>query len=173
MKIIKRLSQAVAHWRIGTKLTAAFAAVLVLTMASGLFGIVGLSRVNVASDDLANRYLPLLGHATALRAAALDYRDQEMKHARAADASYMAEYEDKMAAAREVVNKNQSEIERLAAGEAQRESTAAFVKAWAEYQKVSQRVVALSRETSPTMRVTSAMAPPRCRSMRPSWRSTI
>jgi methyl-accepting chemotaxis protein len=81
---------------IGTRLAVAFGTVMLLMATLGASALVSLARVNGASSELAMKWLPSVGQLAAARMAMVEYRELELKHARAADASYRAEYEDKM-----------------------------------------------------------------------------
>jgi methyl-accepting chemotaxis protein len=92
MKMIAHAMDRFAHVRIGVRLTMAFAIVLTLTALLGAAAIVNLSRVSQTSGELADKWLPSVRDTGEARAALLEVRELEVKHSRAADASYMAEY---------------------------------------------------------------------------------
>ncbi|MEO6280996.1 methyl-accepting chemotaxis protein [Roseateles sp.] len=81
------------------KLALAFGWLLLLSAGLGLASLTSLSRVHEASGELALRSLPGAGHLAGARAALLEYREFEFKHATAADAGYMDEYAEKVGAA--------------------------------------------------------------------------
>ena len=76
-----------------------YAAVLLLTLASGGFSVFALGQVQETANTLGNKWLPSAGHMAATRAAVLEYREFEVKASRAADNSYLSEYQEKMTAA--------------------------------------------------------------------------
>ncbi|MEO7404928.1 MAG: MCP four helix bundle domain-containing protein, partial [Burkholderiales bacterium] len=131
--------------RIGLKLTCAFTLVLALTVAIGGSALLSLSKVNTTSAELADKWLPSAGHLSVLRAAMLDYRELTDKHTKSPDASYMAEYEDKMAVALKVVDTTIAAYEKLIASVEERDLFATLVRAWSEHLKISKGVVELSR----------------------------
>ncbi len=145
-KLFSRLAAAYAALGTRTQLFAAFAAVLVLTAAVGLLGLVGLQRVDADARELSGKWLPGVGHLASARAAALEGRDFEVKHSRATDKSYHAEYEDKVKAATKVFADALAGYDKLVAGDDERKLAQQLNKTWAEYQKAQQRVIALGRE---------------------------
>ncbi|HVK33058.1 MAG TPA: methyl-accepting chemotaxis protein [Burkholderiaceae bacterium] len=144
--LISRLAAAYAALGTRTQLFGAFAAVLVLTAAVGLLGLVGLQRVDSDARELSGKWLPGVGHLASARAAALEARDFEIKHSRATDKSYHAEYEDKIKSATKTFGDALAGYEKLVAGDDERKFAQQLAKTWAEYQKAQQRVVALGRE---------------------------
>ena len=77
-------------------------------------------------------------------------RDFEIKHSRTDDRSYQSEYEEKFAAARQTAVTALAAYKALVVGEDEAKLMAAFDKAWAEYQKFSQQVLALGRDKKQT-----------------------
>ncbi len=149
MKFTARIS----HWfnglRLGARLSLGFAAVLALSALIGGSAIVNLDRVNQASAHLAGKWLPGVRDTTAARAALLDHRDLEIKHARAADASYMAEYEDKMKEAAATLSSSLQDLEKLVDTPESNKLAAAFKAKWDEYQGAARKVVELGRAGKP------------------------
>lgn len=131
--------------RVGRKLTLSFCTVLALTVVIGISGVLSLSKLNHESTEMANKWMPSVGYSTSARAAALDVRDYEIKHARAADAGYMEEYEEKMRANLAIVNTQLAGLEKLVSERNEKKLFAEFQKKWKEYLVVNQRVVALGR----------------------------
>jgi methyl-accepting chemotaxis protein len=121
----------------------AFGLVIGLTALLGGASVYNLARVNQTSAELAEKWLPGVGHLSAARAAALEFREWEKKHALAADASYRAEYEDKLKEAGAAVATQQAEHARLLAGDEERQRAAAFAAKWTEYQGVAKKVLDL------------------------------
>ena len=96
MKFAMGIKSRLLDMRLSHQLRAAF---VVLNVATGVVcavALVGLMRVGDANDALANRWLPSLGKLSDARVAILNSREFEVKHGRAADASYYAEYEEKI-----------------------------------------------------------------------------
>ncbi|WP_140629570.1 methyl-accepting chemotaxis protein [Methylibium rhizosphaerae] len=64
---------------VGAKLGAAFAAVLILMVASGLFSIFQLGRVNDAAAEMATNWLPSVKHTLSMAQAVTSYRQREFR----------------------------------------------------------------------------------------------
>ena len=142
------LTSLVRRWamlRIGTRLALAFATVLLLTAALGSFSFFALDRVNQASNDLAVKWLPSVGHMAKARSAMLEAREFEVKLARAADASYLAEYEEKMKTAMASVAEHLRGYDSLPRDPEEAELAGKLVKAWADYQTVNAKVLGLAK----------------------------
>ena len=129
--------------RVGSQLLSAFSLVLVLTAALGTLSLMALARVSQASDELAIKWMPAVGHIAAIRAATLEFRELEVKHSVATDASYMAEYEDKIKAATERIVRGQAQYKDLVADDAERALLATYDKAWTEYRKFDAQVLGM------------------------------
>jgi methyl-accepting chemotaxis protein len=128
---------------IGARLTGAFGLVLSCTAILSGAAIFNLARVNQTSSELADKWLPGVSHAQTIRAAVLTFRELEVKHAHAPDASYRAEYEDKM---KEIAAAVQAEIDagaKLGGDDEERKLDTAFQTTWGEYRKHARRVVEL------------------------------
>jgi methyl-accepting chemotaxis protein len=139
------LFRALAHLRLGAKLTLAFGVVLAFSAVIGGSSLWRLSEVNHESSELGRHWLPAVGHANRMRAAVLEFRDFESKHANATDEAYLAEYEDKMAAARSRIEEEVAAYKTLPVNQQEKELLAAFDKTWADYQTVNKNVVAMMR----------------------------
>jgi methyl-accepting chemotaxis protein len=75
----------------------------------------------------------------------LEVRELEVKHARAADASYMSEYEDKLKVALASTKTSIDAFTAMTSGEEETKLIKAFDKAWAEYLTAQQKVLSLGR----------------------------
>ena len=160
-----------ASLKIGTQLFGAFALVLVLSVGLGLFSLVQLARLNAVSGELAHKWMDSVGHTTTIRSVALDIRALEVKHAHAADAGYMDEYEEKMKPAFAAVGENMKGFEALIGqDEEQKKLSDAFTKAWSDYAVINAKVIQLGRakkhedavdigEGPPSLRRTTRLPP--------------
>ena len=149
MKLLSRFTAGFDGMRIGTRLTLAFATVLVLTAVLGAASVMNLTRVNTASQELASKWLPSVGALGSARAAMLEYRDFEMKHARAADSSYRAEYEDKLKEAGARVQAQLDAHAQLPAAEDERMLAATAAAKWKEYLGFASKVQEFGRQEKP------------------------
>jgi len=146
MKLLSQLKAGFDGMRIGTRLTLAFASVLTLTAILGAASVMNLTRVNHASEELASKWLPSVGALGSARAAMLEYRDFEMKHARAADSSYRAEYEDNL---KEIGARVLAHLEtqaKLPAADDERALTVAAAAKWKEYLGFASKVQEFGRQ---------------------------
>jgi methyl-accepting chemotaxis protein len=146
MKRFAGLSGLLGGATLRQQLALAFGTLLALLLVLGITSIVKLGQVNAAASDLAEKWLPGVAHANAMRSALLEFREFEVKHTKAPDASYHAEYEDKMAAASARVGTEMEAYGKFVRGEAETALFDAFRKSWADYDKFAKRVVALGRE---------------------------
>ncbi len=146
MKLLSRLGAAFARLRVAQQLFVAFFAVLALAVVMGATAIVGLKRVDTEAMALNDKWLQGVGHLAAMRAAAVESRDFEIKHSRAADRSYHAEYEEKLGAAAKAAASALAAYEALVAGDAERETFAKLTKGWKAYEDAQKKVVALGRD---------------------------
>jgi methyl-accepting chemotaxis protein len=94
------------HMGLRARLVAAFGIVLLLGLINGGMGWLGLSWLQSNNEMLSGVWLPADRQLSQLRDAVQSGREWEVKHVNAADASYMAEYEDKM-------KENQQAFDRL------------------------------------------------------------
>jgi len=145
MNIAARFTHWFAGLRIGVRLTLAFATVLIFTAVLGGASVVNLAQVNQTSGRLAGKWLPSVSDTHAMRTAILEFRELEVKHARAADDSYRSEYEDKMKEALAHVSERLASYDKLVAGEEERKLADGFKAKWAEYQGFAKKVVDLGR----------------------------
>ncbi len=145
MKRYLRVPNFVANLRIGLQLSLAFAVVLCLTALSGGAAVLNLALVNQTSTELAHKWLPLVGHASSARIAVLEFRELELKHTRAADASYRTEYEDKMKEASALATTQMGALTALLREPDELKAAEQFHAKWKDYLTVNQRVVSLGK----------------------------
>jgi methyl-accepting chemotaxis protein len=145
MKRFFQLPKFLAHLRIGTQLSLAFAVVLCLTAFSGAAAIFNLARVNQTSDELAHKWLPAVGHISNARIAVLEFRELELKHTRATDAGYRTEYEEKMKEANTVASTQMQAASALLLAPAEVKLAEQFKAKWMDYLAVNKRVLDLGK----------------------------
>jgi methyl-accepting chemotaxis protein len=146
MKSLSGAFGALGRLRVGQQLFGAFAVVLLLTAAVGGLGLYSLVRVDAQAEALASKWLKGVGLLAQTRAAVLESRDFEVKHGRAADRSYHAEYEDKMKEAGQRIATHLSDYAALVTGDEERALLTSLNKEWATYLQAQQKVVALGRD---------------------------
>ena len=145
MKIFNSLSRWAASFKIGTQILVAFTLLIVLTAALGGYAILQMSKVKSASAALNDRWMPGIGHATAIRASLIDLRELQVKHVNAADAGYMEEYEGKMKALTTLVEKHLADHQKLIPDVQDRTAFDNVTKSWKSFLDVNQKVVSLGR----------------------------
>jgi methyl-accepting chemotaxis protein len=146
MKLLSRLGAAFARLRVAQQLFAAFFAVLALAAVMGATAIVGLHRVDAQAMALNDKWLQGVGHLAAMRAALVESRDFEIKHSRATDRSYHAEYEEKLGAAAKAAAAALTAYGTLLTSDAERETFAKLSKGWKAYEDAQKKIVALGRD---------------------------
>ncbi len=149
MNLFNRISRWTAGFKIGTQLVVAFTLLIVLTVALGGYAILQLSKVKGASDALNTHWMPSIGHTTKIRASLIDLRELQIKHAQAADAGYMDEYEEKMKALTASVEQHAKDYKTLITGEDDAALFDKFTNAWKAYLDTNQKVIALGRAQKP------------------------
>ncbi len=143
MKLRQNALDGFASMTIGARLMLAFGVVISLTVVLGAAGVFNLTRVNSTSAELAEKWLPSVGHLSSARMALLEFRELEVKHAHAADASYRSEYEDKLKTVGANVGLHQAEHAKLLSSDEERKLAAAFAGKWTEYQATAKKVLDL------------------------------
>jgi methyl-accepting chemotaxis protein len=131
---------------IGIRLGGAFGTLLLLMALLGGFAMLGLHRVSGASSELASKWLPSVSLLAGARTAMLEYRELELKHTRAADASYRVEYEDKMKEVSATVAARMDDYSRLPATDAERKRFDQLKTRWIDFLGIDKKVQDLGRE---------------------------
>ncbi|WP_157264282.1 MCP four helix bundle domain-containing protein [Azohydromonas aeria] len=83
--------------KLGTRLSLAFAALVLLTIAVGGLALVQLSGMNTRTQDIAENWLPSIKMLGEMRTAANQLRRQEADHVLSVEAAEMAAIEGRMA----------------------------------------------------------------------------
>ena len=145
MKLMSALAGPLARLGFGQRLALAFAVVLTLTAALGAASVFNLSRVHRSAVDLSDKWLPSVGALAAARMAILEVREFEVKHSHAADASYRAEYEDKLKEVLAKVSVSLADYGKIGHDADGIKLADAFAAKWQEYLGFHQKVIALGR----------------------------
>ena len=132
--------------RVSQQLYGAFAALLLLTAAVGGLALVDLSRVDAQARALAEKWLAGVGQLAATRSALIETRELEIKHSRAQDRSYQAEYEDKIAQANQSVATALAAYAGLVTSDDERALLATLKKDWASYEQAQHKILAFGRD---------------------------
>jgi methyl-accepting chemotaxis protein len=142
----QRLAGFIGRRPLAHQLFGAFGIVLVLTALVGVAADLGLARVNVAAQTLSTQRLPGVGELANARIGMLGAREFEVKHSRASDASYHAEYEDKLKEQAKAVADALVAFDDYTPGGEQQALLDSVRKAWADYLGAQARVVKLGRD---------------------------
>ena len=134
-----------ARLGLAARLNLGFGLGVVLAVAVGAVGLVGLNQVGNRTGELSGRWLPGVAQLAAGRAAVLEARDHEIRHSRTSDRSYHAEYEEKITAALKTVETELGAYAAKASDEEAAQRLADFRKAWTAYLQAQQKVLQLGR----------------------------
>ncbi|MBL8331259.1 MAG: MCP four helix bundle domain-containing protein [Rubrivivax sp.] len=136
-----------SRWSVRAQLTTAFGLLIVLCLAVGAVGQLGMMRVGQQAAALHAKWLAGVGHLSDARTGMVDARAYEVKHSRAEDRSYHSEYEEKIAHSRAAASKGLDAYAALlgAEGSDEHKQFAALQKSWAAYNKALDTVVALGK----------------------------
>ena len=145
MKRLSVMAGPLARLGFGQRLALAFAVVLALTATLGGASVLNLSRVYQSSTDLSDKWLPSVGALAVARVAILEVHELEMKHSRAVDASYRAEYEDKLQEALAKVSASVADYGKIPHDADGTKLAEAFAAKWKEYLGFHQKVIELGR----------------------------
>jgi methyl-accepting chemotaxis protein len=145
MKTMQNTSSRLEKLGIGTKLGLAFATVLLFTAVLGGAALLALDRVNSEAKTLATKWLPAVGDLATARAFLLEFRELEVKHTRAADASYMAEYEEKLGPALQAANKSIANYTARPLVSDETALLATLTKSLTEYLDFHKKIIAMGR----------------------------
>ena len=131
--------------RLARKLALAFASILALTTALGLFALQGVRRVNAASADVGGHWLPSVRHSLAMGKAIAEYRGAEALLVLSPSAADRDGYVAEMDTHRDEVGQASRRLMAQLATKDDSAAYAAFTTAWAAYQQTSTRVVAAGK----------------------------
>jgi len=99
--------------KIATKLIVSFGAVLLLTLAMGVSGIYSMSRVNQASSDIAENWMPSVRAVMELRTDVGEVRRWELAHMLNDDEKSMSDYEKRTEDALALMKTHREAYEKL------------------------------------------------------------
>ncbi|MGV7206920.1 methyl-accepting chemotaxis protein [Oxalobacteraceae bacterium A2-2] len=132
--------------KIATKLFVAFGLVLLLTLAMGVSAIYSMGRVNQASRDLSQDWMPGVRVAMSLRTDLAEMRRWELAHLLADDDKAMAGYEKRMNEIEAGTNADRAAYNKLISSDEERTLTADFDRDWATFMAEHPKIMALSRQ---------------------------
>ncbi len=131
--------------KLATKLSLAFAAVLVLTVGVGIFAIVQLSTVRTTASALSARWMPSMRVVQDLKSQVARIRTREFQYIISTKPEEMDKYDKVIAADLVDLRKMQDDFERLLATPEEKELYDGFVKMWARYMEEDAKIRAAAR----------------------------
>ncbi|MYM23184.1 HAMP domain-containing protein [Duganella sp. FT135W] len=131
--------------KIATKLIVSFGAVLLLTLVLGVSNIVSMNRVNQASTDLAEDWMPSVRAVMELRSDVGELRRWELAHLLNDQVSTMADYEKRMDDALVTLKKHRSEYEKLISSPEEKTIASEFDQNLATFMIDHAKMIDLSR----------------------------
>ena len=132
--------------KIGTKLIVSFGAVLVLTLVLGVSNILSMGRVNQASNDLAENWMPSVQAVMTLRTDAGDLRRWELAHLLNEEPQAMANYEKRMDETLATMKADRDAYTKLLSSPEEKALYEEFSKSWDLFMVEHAKMLALSRE---------------------------
>jgi methyl-accepting chemotaxis protein len=132
--------------RIGARLATAFATVLALVLAFGVFAMARMSALNHVSTEIEDNWLPSVMLTGTLNTNTSDFRILELRHVLSQDAATMAALEKQMSAQSDQIEANRTAYAKLISSTDEQAIYELFSKDWSLYQNEHQKLLALSRE---------------------------
>ncbi|MDP3223991.1 MAG: methyl-accepting chemotaxis protein, partial [Rubrivivax sp.] len=132
--------------RVGTRLGAAFAAILVLTVALAGFAVYQLARVNATSVDMESRWVPSLRLSLSMNKLISAIKMAELRHMMSPDAAVKAGMDKQLKSLLSELEGQRVEFETLQADEAAKKNWAAFKTAWSAYLADQQKILQMSNQ---------------------------
>ena len=130
--------------KIATKLIASFAVVLLLTLVLGLAGMGATARVNEASNDLADNWMPSVRAVLELRADLGDMRRWELSHLLSDDPAEYATYDGRIATVLASMKDHRATYDKLITGAEQKAMMAEFDRAWSTFMADHANIIRMS-----------------------------
>jgi len=130
--------------KIATKLIVSFGAVLVLTLIMGVAGMVSTSKVNEASNELADNWMPSVRMAMELRTDAGEMRRWELAHMLNDKPEGYATYEKRMADTLATLKAHREAYEKLISSADEKALVAEFDQGWSAFMVDHDKIVKFS-----------------------------
>jgi methyl-accepting chemotaxis protein len=130
--------------RIATKLIVSFGVVLLLTLVMGLASMVSTSRVNQASSDLANNWMPSVRMALELRTDIGEMRRWQLAHMISDQPASYAMYEKRMAETEATLKTHRAAYEKLINSPEEKALITEFDQGWNAFKVDHDKIVQFS-----------------------------
>ncbi|QRN98402.1 MCP four helix bundle domain-containing protein [Archangium violaceum] len=131
--------------KISFKLMLAFLFLSLLNLLLGVFAIVQLGKMNDATDEVTDNWMPSITYVSSANTDTSDFLIFEQQHVLTNDAAQMAQYERDMRRELESVNDNFKKYEPYMTTEEERRLSAEFLALWKDYLEEHEKILALSR----------------------------
>jgi methyl-accepting chemotaxis protein len=131
--------------KIATKLIVSFGVVLLLTLAMGVSGIYSMSKVNQASTDIAENWMPSVRAVMELRTDVGELRRWELAHMLNEEEKAKADYEKRMETSLALMKTHREAYDKLISSPEERALAADFDKAWTAFMADHAKMMELSR----------------------------
>ncbi|MGK5075921.1 methyl-accepting chemotaxis protein [Janthinobacterium sp. ZB1P44] len=132
--------------KIATKLILSFGAVLLLTAALGVSAIFSMARINTASTDLSDNWMPSVLAAMSMRSDVSDFRRWELAHMLAAQDADMAQDETRMTETQARLKADADKYRGLISEPGEKEVFERFLALNDEFMRLHATMLSLSRE---------------------------
>ncbi len=146
MKVFNSVLAALFRVSVRTQLLGAFGALIVMTALLGGAALFSLRAVNAEAGTLAGKWLEGVVQLAEARSAVINVREYEIKHSRTDDASYHAEYEDKIAETLKSLNTRTAAYKAGVKGDEETALVAQYDQAWSAYLGFQAKVLKLGRD---------------------------
>jgi methyl-accepting chemotaxis protein len=131
--------------KIATKLIVSFGAVLLLTLAMGVSGIYSMSKVNDASTDIAENWMPSVHAIMDLRTDVGELRRWELAHMLNDDEQGMAGYEKRMDESLATMKTHREAYQKMISSPEEQALATEFDKTWTGFMADHAKMMTLSR----------------------------
>jgi len=131
--------------KIATKLIVSFGLVLLLTLVLGISNIVSMDKVNQASSDLADNWMPSVQAVMELRADFGEFRRWELSHVLNDDSSTMSKYEQRLNDVLGAMKVHGDKYSKLISSPEEKALYDEFNRDWASFMADHAKIIELSR----------------------------
>jgi len=131
--------------KIATKLIVSFGLVLLLTLVLGVSNILSMNKVNQASSDLAENWMPSVQAVMEVRADFGEVRRWELAHLLNEDEATMARYEQKMEESLALMKTHREQYSKLISSPEEQALYDEFSRTWDSFMVDHAKMIALSR----------------------------
>ncbi|MSS27279.1 methyl-accepting chemotaxis protein [Desulfovibrio sp. PG-178-WT-4] len=132
--------------KLSIKLSLAMGLLLAMLCGMGIFSLIQMSRINAASTEIADNWLPSTRYAQGLNVYASNYRIQEIMHIFSTSKELMEKYEKRMNEMLTLFQDMEAKYVKVISSPEEKATYDAFLTDWKEYQKIHEQIYKLSQE---------------------------